>query len=146
MNFTRRTFLKAGSISPALFNIARGAAPTDIRIEDIRLNYQDYSYRVPIKFGGTVLDRATILNVDCVVRTANGRTGKGFGSMPLANAWSFPSRKLSFDVTLNAMNSACPIKAVSPMDFQAEMLQPVEILMACRPPWCNALPQGTRQE
>ena len=105
MNFTRRTFLKAGSISPALFNIARGAAPTDIRIEDIRLNYQDYSYRVPIKFGGTVLDRATILNVDCVVRTANGRAGKGFGSMPLGNVWAFPSHTMSYDTTLGAMKA-----------------------------------------
>src|SRR5439155_10221645 len=60
MDFTRRTVLKAASISPVLFNVARGAKATDIRIEDIRFSYQDYTYRVPIKFGGTVLDRATI--------------------------------------------------------------------------------------
>jgi L-alanine-DL-glutamate epimerase-like enolase superfamily enzyme len=105
MNVTRRTLLKAASISPVLFNIARAAKPTDIKIEDIRFSYQDYTYRVPIKFGGTVLDRATILNVNCVVRTANGRTGKGFGSMPLSNAWAFPSHTMSYETTLGAMKA-----------------------------------------
>ena len=105
MNFTRRTLLKAAAVSPALFNIARGAKPTDIKIEDIRFSYQDYTYRVPIKFGGTVLDRATILNVDCVVRTVNGHTAKGFGSMPLSNVWAFPSKTMAYDTTLGAMKA-----------------------------------------
>jgi L-alanine-DL-glutamate epimerase-like enolase superfamily enzyme len=103
MDFTRRTLLRAASISPALFNIARGAKPTDIQVKDIQLSYQDYTYRVPIKFGGTVLDRATILNVNCVVRTVNGRTGKGFGSMPLGNGWAFPSHTMPYEKTLGAM-------------------------------------------
>ena len=105
MDFTRRTFLKAASISPALFNIARGAKPTDIQVQDIQFSYQDYTYRVPIKFGGTVLDRATILNVNCVVRTVNGRTGKGFGSMPLSNVWAFPSHTMPYEKTLGAMKA-----------------------------------------
>jgi L-alanine-DL-glutamate epimerase-like enolase superfamily enzyme len=105
INFTRRSFLKAASISPVLFNIAKGAKPTNVRIEDIRFSYQDYTYRVPIKFGGTVLDRATILNVNCVVRTIPGRAGKGFGSMPLSNVWAFPSRTMSYDTTLGAMKA-----------------------------------------
>ena len=105
MDFTRRTVLKAASISPVLFNVARAAKATDIRIEDIRFSYQDYTYRVPIKFGGTVLDRATILNVNSVVRTVDGRTGKGFGSMPLGNVWAFPSRTMSYDATLGAMKA-----------------------------------------
>ena len=73
MNVTRRTLLKAASISPVLFNIARAAKPTDIKIEDIRFDYQDYTYRVPIKFGGTALDRATIVNVNITVSTRDGR-------------------------------------------------------------------------
>lgn len=105
MDFTRRTLLKAVSISPALFNIARGAKPTDIQVKDIQFSYQDYTYRVPIKFGGTVLDRATILNVNCVVRTVNGRTGKGFGSMPLSNVWAFPSHTMPYEKTLGAMKA-----------------------------------------
>ena len=105
MKFTRRSILQAASISPALFNIARGAKATDIKIEDIRFSYQDYTYRVPIKFGGSVLNRATILSVNCVVRTVNGRTGKGFGSMPLSNAWAFPSHTMPYEKTLGAMKA-----------------------------------------
>jgi len=43
------------------------AKPTDVRIEDVRYTYEDYIYRTPIKFGGSVLDRATIINVNCTV-------------------------------------------------------------------------------
>ena len=68
--------------------------PTDIRIQELSFSYEDYTYRTPIKFGGTVLDRVTILNVDCVVTTVNGRTAKGFGSMPLSNVWAFPSKSI----------------------------------------------------
>src|SRR5439155_22117816 len=78
---------------------------TDIRIEDISFSYEEFIYRTPIKFGGIALDRATNLNVTCVVRSVNGRVAKGFGSMPLGNVWSFPSRRLSYDATLGAMKA-----------------------------------------
>ena len=66
---TRRSLLRAAAAYPALFQIGRAAKPTDIRIEDVRYSYEDYIYRTPIKFGGSVLDRATIINVNCTVRT-----------------------------------------------------------------------------
>jgi hypothetical protein len=34
---------------------------TDIRIEEVSHDYQDFLYRTPIKFGGVQLDRTTIL-------------------------------------------------------------------------------------
>jgi L-alanine-DL-glutamate epimerase-like enolase superfamily enzyme len=76
---------------------------TDIRIKDVALNYEDFSYRTPIKFGGMALDRVTLLNVDCTVETTAGHVARGFGSMPLGNVWSFPSRQLPYDTTLQAM-------------------------------------------
>jgi L-alanine-DL-glutamate epimerase-like enolase superfamily enzyme len=88
------------------FGILRGSVKkTDIRIEEISHSYEDYLYRTPIKFGGTVLDRATLFNVNCTVRTSAGKVAKGFGSMPLGNVWSFPSKKMSYDVTLGAMKA-----------------------------------------
>ena len=74
-----------------------------IRIEDVRTEYRDYTYRTPIKFGGVALDRVTLLNVNVVVSSPDGRRTTGFGSMPLGNVWSFPSRALSYDQTLTAM-------------------------------------------
>jgi L-alanine-DL-glutamate epimerase-like enolase superfamily enzyme len=79
--------------------------PTDIRIEAVQHSYEDYTYRTPIKFGGTALDRVTLLNVECVVRTRAGQSARGFGSMPLGNVWSFPARTLGYDVTLRAMKA-----------------------------------------
>jgi L-alanine-DL-glutamate epimerase-like enolase superfamily enzyme len=74
-----------------------------IRIEEVRTEYRDYTYRTPIKFGGIALDRVTLLNVDLVVSSPDGRRMSGFGSMPLGNVWSFPSRALTYDQTLTAM-------------------------------------------
>src|SRR5262249_10145936 len=54
---------------------------------------------------GVACDRATLLNVRSVVRTVSGGTAKGFGSMPLGNIWSFPSKVLKYDQTLAAMKA-----------------------------------------
>lgn len=76
---------------------------TDVRIADVSFEYEDFQYRTPIKFGGVALDKATVLNVKLAVETRSGKTAQGFGSMPLSNVWSFPSRKLTYDQTLGAM-------------------------------------------
>src|SRR4051794_3532703 len=113
-NPTRRDFLDT-TVSASLVGLGSqdgGAAasvavpkPSDIGIEDITYEYEDYRFRTPIKFGGTVADRATILNVNCVVRTRDGRVAKGFGSMPMGNVWSFPSKVMAYDTTLGAMKA-----------------------------------------
>ncbi len=109
MSSTRRNFLRsalcAGAASPTLFNILRAAKPTDIQIDYISFSYQDYLYRTPIKFGGHEVDRATLLNVDCTIRTRDGKVSKGFGSMPMGNVWSFPSKTMGYDQTLAAMKA-----------------------------------------
>jgi L-alanine-DL-glutamate epimerase-like enolase superfamily enzyme len=106
---TRRTLLRsalcAGAASPALFHILRAAKSTDIRIDHIAFSYQDYLYRTPIKFGGHEVDRATLLNVDCTIRTRDGKVSKGFGSMPMGNVWSFPSKTMAYNQTLGAMKA-----------------------------------------
>jgi L-alanine-DL-glutamate epimerase-like enolase superfamily enzyme len=79
--------------------------PTDIRIEDVSYSFEDYLYRTPIKFGGVAVDRVTLLNVACVVRSGVGKLARGRGSMPLSNVWAFPSRRLSYDETLGAMTA-----------------------------------------
>jgi hypothetical protein len=102
----RRTFLKSTTAALACTPaILKASAPgrTDIRIEDVSIEFKDFALRVPIKFGGVVTPRITLLNVTCAVSALSGKTTKGFGEMPLANAWSFPSRILPFDTTLAAM-------------------------------------------
>ena len=84
---------------------ATTARPTDIRVEEMSFEYEDYKYRVPIKFGGTILDQATIINVHCTVRTGAGKVAKGFGSMPMGNVWAFPSHTMNYETTLCAMKA-----------------------------------------
>src|SRR5579872_6002457 len=105
-SITRRRLIQGAGVSASTFAILRGSVKkTDIRIEEISHAYEDYLYRTPIKFGGSVVDRATIFNVNCTVRTSAGKVAKGFGSMPLGNVWSFPTHKMSYDTTLGAMKA-----------------------------------------
>jgi L-alanine-DL-glutamate epimerase-like enolase superfamily enzyme len=103
---SRREFLRAATLAPVAFGICHGAATRmSIRIEEIRFGYEDYRYRTPYRFGAQTVDRVTLLNVDCAVRTQGGRVARGFGSMTMGNAWSFPSKTLSYDATLDAMKA-----------------------------------------
>jgi len=79
--------------------------PTDISIDQIEHDYEDFLYRAPYKFGGRVVDRVTLLNVRCRVTTRSGKTASGFGSMTLGNMWAFPSATMSYDTTLDAMKA-----------------------------------------
>ena len=84
--------------------VAAGKA-TDVKIDEVTFAYEEHRYRTPLKFGGTLTDRVTILNVHCVVSSKNGKSARGFGSMPMGNVWSWPSRVLSYDQTLDAMKA-----------------------------------------
>jgi len=77
--------------------------PTDIRVKDVAFAFEDFAYRTPIKFGGVALDKVTILNVTMTVETVAGKVATGFGSMPLGNAWAWPSKVLKYDQTLTVM-------------------------------------------
>src|SRR6266508_3601830 len=103
---TRRALLRAAAVSPAAALFRRASTkPTDIRIEEVSHSYEEYLYRTPYKFGGRAVDRVTLLNVRCTARTRRGRVAKGFGSMPLGNVWSFPSKVMSYDDTLGGMKA-----------------------------------------
>ena len=83
--------------------IAPQRKSTDIRVKEVRLAYEDFAYRTAYEFGGRSMDRITLLNVHCIVETLSGHAAHGFGSMTMGNLWSFPSRTLSYDATLDAM-------------------------------------------
>jgi len=77
--------------------------PTDIRIKSTESSTRQIDYRTPMKFGGRVVEDVTLLNVAVTVETSDGRQGSGFGSMPVGNAWGWPSATVSSDDTLAAM-------------------------------------------
>jgi L-alanine-DL-glutamate epimerase-like enolase superfamily enzyme len=97
---TRRTLLKNLGVAPAFSFVLgpqRGAPsvaatrPSDVRIVDVTHGFEEFRYRTPYQFGGRSVDRVTLLNVNCRVRTGDGKEARGFGSMTLGNAWAFPA-------------------------------------------------------
>lgn len=102
-SLSRRSFLRASAAAAAPFSLLAAKKPTDIKVDEITFGYEDYLYRVPIKFGGTPVDRVTLLNVNCVVSNRQGKSAKGFGSMAMGNIWAWPSKKYGYEQTLATM-------------------------------------------
>jgi hypothetical protein len=103
----RRALASAGGLllgAPAIWS----RPSSDIRITETERSFEDFRYRTPIKFGGSVVDRVTILNVGCTVRGRQGETAHGFGSMTLGNVFlcvqdlTCPGASLAHSVTLAA--------------------------------------------
>jgi L-alanine-DL-glutamate epimerase-like enolase superfamily enzyme len=118
--------------------------PNDIAIESLQLSYEDFHYRTPIKFGGVALDRATILNVNSVVRGRNGKQAKGFGSMPMGNVWAFPSHVMSYDDTLAAMKALAG-RILKLTGAYKEYGHPVDINVALEPGYLQAAAEVSRE-
>lgn len=102
------------------------AKSTDIRLLEVRATTEQFAYRAPIKFGGRVVTDATLLDVTVAVETRDGRRAAGFGSMPVGNAWAWPSKVLSGEQTLAAMVALGRRLAREASDYQA-VGHPLEI-------------------
>lgn len=131
---TRRTM--AGALA-GLTLWSKTGKPTDIRMEEVKISFDDIRYRAPYKFGGVAVDRATLLNVECTVQTRTGKVAKGFGSMPLGNVWAFPSRTMPYDMTLGAMRQLALRLGPVTAGFK-EYGHPIEINTALEPEYLKA--------
>lgn len=95
---------------------------TDLVRLDLRITSESYRYRVPIKFGGRVVEDATVLNVEAACETRGGRRvdflaagnvqaagplSCGFGSMTLGVAWAWPDPDVSDDTRLEVVSRLC---------------------------------------
>ncbi len=76
---------------------------TDMRVGSAGYELRQYAYRTPIKFGGRVVNDADLFDVTVRVTGSAGKEAVGWGSMPLGNAWAWPSRTLDNQQTLTAM-------------------------------------------
>jgi L-alanine-DL-glutamate epimerase-like enolase superfamily enzyme len=76
---------------------------TDITILEARCFFEEVPFRCPIKFGGRVMDRSCLINVEVRIETRNKRQEVGFGSMPAAAVWAWPSPNVPLDKGEEAM-------------------------------------------
>ena len=133
-------------LAPAAARAAAVTAPpaTDVRVAEVRHSFEDYVYRAPYKFGGRVVDRVTLLNVRCRVQTRGGKNAWGFGSMTLGNMWAFPSRTMSYDVTLDAMKAlAGRLKAITAAC--TEVGHPLDLAHVLEPEYLKAAAELSRE-
>ena len=79
---------------------------TDIRVLEVTARTESFAYRTPMKFGGRVVTDVVLLHVAAEVETRDGRRAIGHGSMPMGNAWAWPSGTLPPAATLDAMLGA----------------------------------------
>ncbi len=125
-------------------HILIGKPATGLRIEKVEFAFEDFKYRAPYKFGGTAVDRVTLLNVHVEIRTADGRAARGFGSMPMGNVWSFPSKTMSYETTLGAMRKLAGRIAQITGGF-TETAHPIEINHLLEPEYLKAAAEVSRE-
>jgi hypothetical protein len=147
--FTRRNFLQtsASGITSFSFSQTTGtpkSLASDILISALSFEYEEHLYRAPYKFGGVPVDRATLINVTVTVKTRSGKTAKGFGSMPLGNVWSFPSREMPYATTLGAMKSLAERIAKITRGYN-EYSHPIEINFALEPEYLKAAAEVSKE-
>jgi L-alanine-DL-glutamate epimerase-like enolase superfamily enzyme len=98
----------------------------DVRVREVETSFRRWAYRTPLKFGGIPNTHATVLSVRVRVEGVDGRSAWGDGSMPLGNAWSFPSKKVPPDRT-NAAMEALGAKIARWMPEFGDAAHPVEL-------------------
>ncbi len=67
------------------------------------LRWRNFGTGPPSNLAASAVDRATLLHARVTIESPDGKRATGVGSMPLGNVWSFPSRSLSYQQTLDAM-------------------------------------------
>lgn len=146
-NRSRRNFLLASALASTglAFSTRTSVGKTnDISIEELSFSYEEHLYRTPYKFGGVPVDRTTIINVNVTIKTRNGKTAKGFGSMTLGNVWSFPSREMSYATTLGAMKALAERVAKITSGYN-EFGHPIDINFALEPEYLKAAAEVSKE-
>ncbi|MEZ5941321.1 MAG: enolase C-terminal domain-like protein [Planctomycetaceae bacterium] len=100
---------------------------TDVRIADASITFEDHPFRTPLKFGGRVMDRHRLVNMEVTVETRDGKHAVGFGSMPVGQVWAWPSTTLTPDQTEAAMTDFSE-RLIRLIDGFDEFGHPVDII------------------
>lgn len=117
---------------------------TDAKIEELHTSFEDFLYRAPYKFGGKEVDRVTMLNVRCRLRTRAGKTAEGLAAMSMGNVWAFPSGSLPYDTSLAAMKSlAGKIERITAAF--TEFAHPLDVNHALEPEYLKAAAEVSRE-
>ncbi len=147
MPMNRRAFLqKSAALGGAVLTapvwggvavVAGRGRKTDVRIEEVSLSFTEFVYRAPVKFAGAIMDRATLLTVQCRVSTREGKTASGAGYMPFNHIFSYPSKTLTHEAKNNAMKALAQ-RLVRVTGQHREHGHPLELNAALAPEYLKA--------
>lgn len=113
------------------------ARPGDIRILEVRHDFEDFRLRMPYRFGGRTITHLTLLNVSVLVRNGRDRQARGAGCMPMGNVWAFPSSRVTHDQSLAAMRVlAARIAAITARHPQEA--HPIDLYRSLEPLYLGA--------
>ena len=76
---------------------------SDIRVVEATITFEPCAFRSPLKFGGRVMDKSRLMNVQVTVESRGKKHSTGMGSMPVGNIWAWPSDAIEPDKTEQAM-------------------------------------------
>lgn len=77
---------------------------TDVCIKNVNISFEPIVFRAPLKFGGRVIEKSFLIDVDVTVETRDGKHREtGYGSMPVGDIWAWPTDAVSKDQTEAAM-------------------------------------------
>lgn len=100
---------------------------TDVRVVDAVVSIEEHPFRTPLKFGGRLVEKNRLLNVQVTVENQRGEHAIGLGSMPIGNVWAWPSSKVTPDQAEKAMEEFAS-RVVRLTDIVDEFGHPVDII------------------
>jgi L-alanine-DL-glutamate epimerase-like enolase superfamily enzyme len=122
--------------------ILTAAPTTGARIDDLQIEFTDFRYRAPYKFGGREVDKVTMLNVRCSVSARDGRSADGRAAMSMGNVWAFPA--LPYDTTLAAMKTLAERIARITRGYR-EYAHPLDVNHELEPEYLKAAADVSRE-
>jgi len=87
----KKSIMKYASVVPRRQPAAVVARSTDVRVTGAALFLLPVKLRVPLRFGGQVVEEVTCARVAAEVCTARGLRAVGWGETPLSVQWGWPS-------------------------------------------------------
>jgi len=105
---------------------------TDIKVIEAVPWFRYLKARVPIKFGGVIMDSVIFFAVRVTVKNRKGEEAEGWGAIPLADFWGWPSKNVPHRTRERLMCKICAeiCKEVLSID---EYMHPVDIFLALEP-------------
>jgi L-alanine-DL-glutamate epimerase-like enolase superfamily enzyme len=100
---------------------------TDVRLVRASISFEPVTFRAPLKFGGRIMQSATLMNVEVEVETKGRKRGVGFGSMPVGQIWAWPSDKVSPEQAEQAMKAFAEV-TIGLANAYEEFSHPIEMM------------------